>query len=798
MTKRQTFTSIKLMYGGILAILLLLLSGLSGSVQGMPTEPDQLGLLIRNQKDQPHQASDETALAVSFDEHKWRQLGLMDTVTGLCDIAPAPNSRRLFAATYSPSGSETIWRSDYDPLGTEWEHILSIDTASDRVILRLSQNSSADSTIYAAEVDADRIAVSHNYGYSWQWHSAPGPVVDMVIKDKDTVYVALPGGRISKSTNGAQSWQDSVDTGLSDINMVAIADRETIIIGGRNGDVAYSTDGGASFTQIPEIMGSGNVLIVSDVNYAKNSIIYAGNSNTIYRWAIGASSDWETIRTIGANQQISGLAIANGLLYGAWYDTVADGSGVERSLEPTKPVVEWDTMDIGSEAARFDTTPNSLRVSSTATTVSLWAIDTLSPALMVYDDTLTEVRPTLTAPAQVPPDPVSGGNSQFAITWPRVSTSTEYDVEIYADEQYTAFVLSAPAQAPATAYRPPDIASPAWLVDPGQIRGGRDYYVRLRVRNQYSGDQIRSRWSTKAAKFTVAIGFPVRTPYSGPVLTAPPFGTNGVLLKPAFTWAVVPGVTEYELVLAEDAGFTTVVAGTPVRVKNTAWQYPSQLDSGTTYFWRVRPIAPVASDWSPVASFTTMAKPAIPKPEPPPSTPEPEPMIPYYITHPWLLLWITVAISAAVGIALLVSAVRTSYWPPAAAPQPAPVPSPEPEPEPMPESELESMPTAIEVTIGELYSAYKADKVAADAKFTDKMLKLTGVVGRIEATDTSDIHFIIITSADEEERGGVVCGFDRKHGPNLNRLTTGQTVTVQGKCDGYQMHILMEDCVLVR
>jgi hypothetical protein len=190
-------------------------------------------------------------------------------------------------------------------------------------------------------------------------------------------------------------------------------------------------------------------------------------------------------------------------------------------------------------------------------------------------------------------------------------------------------------------------------VEAGQLTSGRDYYVRLRVKNQHSDDQIRGLWS-KPVKFSVAPGVPVRAPYSGVVLTAPNFGATSVPLRPGFTWGTIPGATEYELVLAKDASFSQVVAGTPVKVKSTAWQSPSELDYGTTYFWRVRAIAPVASDWG-TGVFTTESAP-VPPPQPqlspPPSTTPPAAQ-----ATPSYLLWMVIGIILV--IALLVVIVRT-------------------------------------------------------------------------------------------------------------------------------------------
>ncbi len=125
-------------------------------------------------------------------------------------------------------------------------------------------------------------------------------------------------------------------------------------------------------------------------------------------------------------------------------------------------------------------------------------------------------------------------------------------------------------------------------------------------------------------------------------------------------------------------------------------------------------------------------------------------------------------------------------------------PVPKPEPEPVSEPEPESAPTAIEVTVEELLSAYEADAAAADAKFANEILKVTGVVDRIEVKDILDIHYIILTSAEKGILQDIRCTFDKKHGPELNQLTKGQTVTVRGKYDGSIIDICLRDCVLVR
>jgi len=124
----------------------------------------------------------------------------------------------------------------------------------------------------------------------------------------------------------------------------------------------------------------------------------------------------------------------------------------------------------------------------------------------------------------------------------------------------------------------------------------------------------------------------------------------------------------------------------------------------------------------------------------------------------------------------------------------------EPEVKPVeePESMPEPAPAAIEVTIEELISAYEADGVAADAKFTDKILNVTGVVARIEINEVLDVHYIVLASADKRLLQSIRCVFEKKHEPELSKLTRGQTVTVQGKYDGSIIDIRLKDCVIVR
>ena len=93
------------------------------------------------------------------------------------------------------------------------------------------------------------------------------------------------------------------------------------------------------------------------------------------------------------------------------------------------------------------------------------------------------------------------------------------------------------------------------------------------------------------------------------------------------------------------------------------------------------------------------------------------------------------------------------------------------------------------------YSSH--DKAAANAKFTNKALTITGVVEKAVVRDHLNIFYILLTGASKRVTWNVRCTFDRTHGPALNRLTEGQTVTVQGNYTGYERNIILKECVLV-
>ena len=105
--------------------------------------------------------------------------------------------------------------------------------------------------------------------------------------------------------------------------------------------------------------------------------------------------------------------------------------------------------------------------------------------------------------------------------------------------------------------------------------------------------------------------------------------------------------------------------------------------------------------------------------------------------------------------------------------------------------------TKIEITIEELFSICISDQVEAATRFKNKILSVTGVVTRIVVDYDGDIYYTSLNCTQKNEEFSVNCMFDKKSSSQLSKLTKGQTVTIEGEYDSYELNILIKDCALV-
>jgi hypothetical protein len=561
-----------------------------------------------------------------------------------------------------------------------------MDTVSNRIILRLSPDYITDYTIYAIELGGYKMAVSHNRGNSWQQRYVPGPVIDLAVEDKDTIYVALPGGYIRKNTNAGAAWLSPpvscFPDSAAEINMLTVVDKGHILVGSRDSRVAYSADGGSNFIEITQAIGNsymvvGDVQVVADAKYSENEIIYAATNiadDGIWRWVIGHSTEWEqideSVTRLGMGQRISGLITGDeGTLYALRSEPVdgAGAGGMTRSLNPwhlPTTQVEFDivnaTLPVGATFDPLLIFPNTLphlKLAGNALQNELWSVDTANDIIYRFQDNLCKIGPFTIASGEIGCDPVSGRAQEVNLCWEQLSLADAYDIEVAKDRDFsiriidwvtedavTGFLIPASVTAPC-AYFPAGgaAAGGSELAVAGNLECGHTYYWRVRVRHAATTEVIRSPWS-EIRSFTVKTGLPVRAEYYGPRLLSPDNGCIGCPVEPAsFSWSPFKETTKYRFVLAKDAVMTQVVA--QATVATTAYEYKGTLDYSTNYFWRVMALEPAPGDWSATFAFQTE-----PAPAPPPLPAEPP------ATALWV--WIIITSGLLVDICLFVLLLR--------------------------------------------------------------------------------------------------------------------------------------------
>ncbi len=147
---------------------------------------------------------------------------------------------------------------------------------------------------------------------------------------------------------------------------------------------------------------------------------------------------------------------------------------------------------------------------------------------------------------------------------------------------------------------------------------------------------------------------------------------------------------------------------------------------------------------------------------------------------------------------------------PESAPEPEPEPEKEPEPEPESEKEPEpekkpepELPPELEITesgadttVDALSHYYQTDKAATHAKLKDRIVKVSGMVEKVFIRDHLDIRYIVL-KGEKEGPWSVRCSFGKENVSEMNRLSEGQQVKVQGVYDGYGKNIIIKDCALL-
>ncbi len=109
----------------------------------------------------------------------------------------------------------------------------------------------------------------------------------------------------------------------------------------------------------------------------------------------------------------------------------------------------------------------------------------------------------------------------------------------------------------------------------------------------------------------------------------------------------------------------------------------------------------------------------------------------------------------------------------------------------------QAQPSAINVSAAKLFSDYSANQVAADAKYKNNLVEVTGIVGNI-GKDILDNPYILLTDGQEYSLTGVQCSFSQSDNSQLATVSKGQQITLRGTVSGLMMNVEVSGCQIVK
>lgn len=105
---------------------------------------------------------------------------------------------------------------------------------------------------------------------------------------------------------------------------------------------------------------------------------------------------------------------------------------------------------------------------------------------------------------------------------------------------------------------------------------------------------------------------------------------------------------------------------------------------------------------------------------------------------------------------------------------------------------------AIKVTASALSSAYKANEVAADAKYKDRLVEISGLVDTI-GKDVMDTPYISFAGDSQYDMINLVqCMFSSSDEATLANVSKGQHIVLQGTVSGKLGNIVVKGCKIVQ
>jgi hypothetical protein len=591
---------------------------------------------------------DESCIAISKDNgYHFNDISLIRTsISNIEDIAVSADGSIVYMLT-NDGGDVSLWRK-----ASAWERVFALqDTTC--LIVRMAPETT--DVVYLADLGTTNVwYTTDGAENSWKPRACNVSVADMAVESADVVYAGNTSGGVSVTTNAGFIWGTAKASKVSGVSMLASIGTNKLLVGGDDGLVSYSTDGGGSYTLVSATaITNGGDLVVTASGLDSGDYIYAGgndggsSADYMWRWQIGTSTSWKQILTtydISGTGGFVGIELVGSTLYG----TSANGTETDlyRTLDPTLLTCTWDKLDF-TEVLKGTCSTDSLVATSGST--KLWAPDSEGPCLKSYTDVLADAGPTITAPREADVTSVAPTLRWDPIPDVPATVTVKYKVTVALDSGFTDKVIDA------------DDAGTSKFFKPTGLAAGVTYYWKVWVYEPILSPSSSRTFSTKLGVVEIK---------------APAYGKQDTILMPSFAWLSVPGATGYEFELGKNPDpdpWGYFLSDVLVRktaedaLQATVWESTMELEYGTTYYWHVRAITPDTESAWVAGIFTTMTKATTPPPPvtvtevPAPTINIPPAPAPTEITPAFI--WAIIAIGGVLVIAVIILIIRTRRVP---------------------------------------------------------------------------------------------------------------------------------------
>jgi hypothetical protein len=112
----------------------------------------------------------------------------------------------------------------------------------------------------------------------------------------------------------------------------------------------------------------------------------------------------------------------------------------------------------------------------------------------------------------------------------------------------------------------------------------------------------------------------------------------------------------------------------------------------------------------------------------------------------------------------------------------------------MPEKSMSKQVPDFSMSATRLAEEFEADPAAANGKFIDRVIEVTGVISEISTDQNNAIVFIL---HENEAPAGVLCTVSEKSASKAERYKVGDRVVLRGICTGMLFEVVLNRCVIV-